>query len=72
MKISNQLELKFLKALKKQDSKHTKEELDNIMQRNSYIKKHFIIDDKVSQRLETLNDKLRIEEKRIFPFYRNL
>ena len=41
MKINRKLELKFLKAIKKQDSKWKKKELVDFNERNLFVKQHF-------------------------------
>ena len=72
MKIDKTLELKFVKVIQKQKSKWTNEDLNVVLERNSLVNKHFKINTEVSNQLQKLNSKLRLEEKRIFPFYRNL
>lgn len=72
MKIDKTLELKFVKVIQKQKSQWTNEDLNVVFERNSLVNKHFEINTEVSNQLQKLNSKLRLEEKRIFPFYRNL
>jgi hypothetical protein len=72
MKINRKLELKFLKAIKKQDSKWKKKELVDFNERNLFVKQHFKLNKEIVQKLQKLNDKLSRAEKRIFPIYRNL
>lgn len=72
MEIDKTLELKYLKAILKKDLKLYKEEKKWIKERNSFVKKNFEFNETSITKLQELNKKLRLEEQRIFPFYRKL
>jgi hypothetical protein len=72
MNIDPALELKYLQIIQKRPLKWTLEEREIIINRDNNIDKQFLFDTSASKRLELLNTKLLLEEKRIFPFYHKL
>jgi hypothetical protein len=72
MNIDKELELKFIHAIQKQNTKRTEDEGKIVAKRNSFVFKNFKLNDQIINRLEQLNAKLLQEERRIFSFYRKL
>jgi hypothetical protein len=72
MKIDKSLELKFLKAIRKSFSKRSHKNNKIVDERNDFVDDHFILNEDAIAKLKKLNEKLRLEEERIFPFYKKL
>ncbi|MDO8316693.1 MAG: hypothetical protein Q7T12_04140 [Flavobacterium sp.] len=72
MKIDRKLEIKYCRAIQKSRFERTKIDKANIYKRNDIIYSQFEWTPEIKKTLALLNEKLRIEEKRIFMIYRQI
>lgn len=72
MKIDRKLEIKYCNAIQKSEFERTKSDIANIDKRNAIIFSQFKWGPEIEKRMIRLNEKLRIEEKRIFLIYRQI
>tara|TARA_R110000868_G_scaffold146772_2_gene367762 strand:- start:1916 stop:2479 length:564 start_codon:yes stop_codon:yes gene_type:complete len=72
MNIDPELELEYIKIDKKHFFNLTLGQQEIISKRNENINKQFEFNESDIAKLELLNTKLLLEEKRIFPFYKSL
>lgn len=69
MNINKNYELNFIRAIQKSANKRTSAEQEAISIRNGAVAEQFRFTPKVRKKLMLLNEKLQVEEKRIFTQY---